>query len=459
MMGQIETSKIYAEIAEKLLLEGPNSGSQVSLTALRSSLALAQQDIPGAIKLSQETLELTRQEEDILFLGIALNNIAQAQMINGDIKAATGSYQEIIRLSRSSTPSPSTISAFAQLAALLNQGGNRREAVVLCKQSLEECVDEDGNPLPLAGYIHVPLGMLYYESNDLELARQHLLKGMEFGEQLGIVTGVYTSSGIGLAQLQQATGKAEQALATIAKISQLALQFSLEYVKNMAAAVQADILLKHGNIQAAVRWADSAGLSHSDMPNSVREVEYFTYARLLLVQNKLKEAEILLTNFEHFAQGGDRQRSLITVYILQALTQKAHGHRKKALNLLEKAILLAVPEGYRRAFLDEGQPLIDLLPSVHHLTPAFVDQLLDDAQAEPGLHRPSNLEQLFVEQLSKRELEILQHVAEGLSNKEIAERLFLSVGTVKAHLHNIYGKLGVSGRTQAIAQAREVNLI
>jgi LuxR family maltose regulon positive regulatory protein len=96
---------------------------------------------------------------------------------------------------------------------------------------------------------------------------------------------------------------------------------------------------------------------------------------------------------------------------------------------------------------------------VRQISQEFVDQLLEDTKTELGLRTPSAIIQPLVEPLSERELEILNLVAEGLSNREIAERLIISVGTVKSHMHNIYGKLEVRGRTQAIARAREINLI
>jgi LuxR family maltose regulon positive regulatory protein len=152
-------------------------------------------------------------------------------------------------------------------------------------------------------------------------------------------------------------------------------------------------------------------------------------------------------------------RSLITVYILQARLQQALGNGKKALSRLGIALSLAAPEDYRRAFLDEGQPVINLLPKARHLAPVFVDQLLTDAEAETGIRVPSRLVQPLVEPLSDRELEVLRLVADGLTNREIADRLIIGVGTVKTHLHNIYGKLEVRGRTQAVSHARELDLI
>jgi len=201
-------------------------------------------------------------------------------------------------------------------------------------------------------------------------------------------------------------------------------------------------------------------LSPADTPQFAREGEYFTFARLLLAQDQPAEAQALLDSLEQFAQARGLNRSLLTVHILRAQAERALGREAEALACLEKALHLAAPAGYLRAFLDDGPAVRDLLPRVRHAAPAFVDGVLDafsDAQRTPppAVPPPSAL----VEPLSERELEVLGLVAQGPSNREIAERLFITVGTVKTHVHNIYGKLGVRGRTQAAARAHELGLL
>ncbi len=458
MMGQFEAALSYAALAESLVTDHVTLESQASLTALRASLALAQQDIPTAIGLSQETLASIQRQDEPFLRGLVLNNLAQAHLLSGDLPAAIETYHQIVHLAQGGSHSPTTISAMANLAALLHQGGKRREALVCCQDALDQCLDSRGRPLPLAGYVHIPMGILCYEANDLERAQYHLQQGMELGQQLGVMTGVTTGGGMVLARLQQAQGDAAAALKTIAEIRQLAARFELVFVNILAAGVEADILLKQGNIEAAARWAESSGLSPSDMPNPLQEENYLTLARLLLAQDRFEEADTFLNNFQGFAEQGGRQRILITVCLFRARAYQALGRGKLALDHLAKALHLAAPEGYIRAFLDEGQALIDLLPRVRHVAPAFVSQLLEAVQGEPGLQSPPTGIQPLVEPLSERELDLLQLVAEGYSNREIAERLVISVGTVKAHLHNIYGKLDVSGRTQALARARELGI-
>ncbi|UCG26485.1 MAG: response regulator transcription factor [Chloroflexota bacterium] len=126
---------------------------------------------------------------------------------------------------------------------------------------------------------------------------------------------------------------------------------------------------------------------------------------------------------------------------------------------LETAVRLAAPGSYRRAFLEEDRAVAALLPRLRHVSPAFVTLLLEDARAEPGRQRSAHLNQPLLEPLSDRELEVLDLIAGGFSNQEIADRLFITVGTVKTHAHNIYGKLDANGRTQAVARARELELL
>ena len=119
---------------------------------------------------------------------------------------------------------------------------------------------------------------------------------------------------------------------------------------------------------------------------------------------------------------------------------------------------LAEPQGYRRPFLDEDEIVLRLLPQVRYAAPELVEQLLVGSGIE-GQPPSSVRVQALEEPLSERELEVLGLLVAGLTNREIAERLFISVGTVKTHVHNIYGKLGVSGRPKAIVRAQELNLI
>ncbi|MBN1873032.1 MAG: winged helix-turn-helix transcriptional regulator [Anaerolineae bacterium] len=129
---------------------------------------------------------------------------------------------------------------------------------------------------------------------------------------------------------------------------------------------------------------------------------------------------------------------------------------------LARAVELAAPETYIRAFLDEDPQLLSLLPEVRSLAPDFVDHILDDANI-PAVQQQITAQalsnQTLIEPLSERELEVLRLIAGGLNNREIATHLFITPGTVKRHINNIYGKLQVHSRTQAVAKARELRVL
>lgn len=184
---------------------------------------------------------------------------------------------------------------------------------------------------------------------------------------------------------------------------------------------------------------------------------YHVYARLLLTQERVEDARHILVSLERFAQERGLHRWLITIYILQALTAERSGEHRQSLALLALAVGLAAPEDYYQAFLDEDVQIISLLPDVRHVAPEFVARLLAFA---PGFDPKQAIAgQPLVELLSEREVEVLGLIAAGLSNREIAERLFIAVGTVKRHANNIYGKLDVRNRTEAAAKARELEVL
>jgi LuxR family maltose regulon positive regulatory protein len=150
---------------------------------------------------------------------------------------------------------------------------------------------------------------------------------------------------------------------------------------------------------------------------------------------------------------------------VEAVAHQAHGENDKAVQVLGDALALAQPGGFIRLFVDEGPPMARLLreAAARGIAPEYTQQVLaafppaGASQPRPG--QADTPHAALAEPLSERELEVLQHIAEGLSNQEIASRLYLSLHTVKVHSRNIYGKLGVHNRTQAVARARALNML
>jgi LuxR family maltose regulon positive regulatory protein len=457
-IGQFEAAASYAQVASDLIPADAPPQERAKLICLRIYLAQAHHDLATVIALAKQAISLLEEADPHFLRGAVLGNLVQAQTAMGDIAAATETLWDMVRLSRQAGHHLSVVSALGNLASLHNLQGLRREAIILCLQALNEGVDSRGRPLPPAGQIHVVLGLVHYDGNDLELARQHLVQGLKAGEQMGPAAGGLVTGRIALALVQQAMGEDDAALATINETRQIVARFNMPQADAYVAAAEADIRLRLGHVAASVRWADLADLSPTDVPNHMSESAYLTYARLLLAQKRWPDAQTLLTNCERFARVGGRQRTLIVVHLRQAIAEKAIGDQARAIEYLEEAVRLAAPEGYRRIFLDEHQQIVELLPQVRHTAPEFVDQLLATGGWEGRPPFPRRAQDL-IEPLSNRELEVLSLVIAGLTNREIAEKLFISLGTVKTHVHNIYGKLGVSNRSRAIARTRELGLI
>jgi LuxR family maltose regulon positive regulatory protein len=314
---------------------------------------------------------------------------------------------------------------------------------------------------PFAGLAHLGLAELLYEWNDLAGAERHARLGIGMGERsqsIDILQG--GCSYLILAQIHLAQGEADKAMALIRKAEQFAQIHSQAYVVALTAAVRARLWLARGNVTAASGWARERGLGANDDLNYARETEYITLARLLVVQGHTDEALGLLARLLAAAQAAERIGSALKILVLTTVAFQAHGDEEQALSTLKKTLTLAEPEGYLRTFVDEGEPMAELLRRAlsEGITPNYVARLLATFGQEAEPTTTSAIESL-VEPLSERELEVLRLVAAGLSNREIAEELFLSINTIKVHTKNIYGKLSVRGRIQAVERARQLGLL
>ena len=236
------------------------------------------------------------------------------------------------------------------------------------------------------------------------------------------------------------------------------------------AALRAQLELAQGDLASAIHWADASGLSaHDDDLNYPREREYLTFTRVRIAQGLedptgpyLHDALCLLDRLLADAEAKARMSSVLEMLMLRALALRAQGKRAEALSVLQRTLRQAAPEGYVRLFVDEGTPMRLLLQEAQArgIVPEYVARLLTAfgasvSSAPAPLPNPGSL----VEPLTEREREVLHLLLEGASNQEIARRLVLSINTVKRHVYNICGKLGVQSRTQAIVKARALNLL
>jgi LuxR family transcriptional regulator, maltose regulon positive regulatory protein len=348
--------------------------------------------------------------------------------------------------------------------------GHLRQAQATFERSLQLAQAYPPRSSAFWGMASVGLGNLAYERNDLAAAAAHLQTGLELGKLMNVWECLLPGCR-GLALLHQARGEGKQALAVLDELLELAAA-TTPLVLPAVEEYRALLNLRQGNLAAASRWLAAFQAQPPREDRAQWNQEALIAARIWLAQGQGADAyaEAQLRQWLPEAEAANRGGQLIEILILLALACQAQGQPEAAQRYLLRALALAEPEGYVRLFVDEGEPLRRLLlggrgrlDSAQTALIAYIDRLLAAFAAplagpehpKASLAKPHPLP----EALSERELEVLSLMAAGHSNQEIADRLFISLTTVKSHATNIFGKLSVSNRTQAVAQARSLGLL
>jgi LuxR family maltose regulon positive regulatory protein len=453
--GELALAADYADAAQtSLQSQGDVSKDGGKLHVVRGYLAIfGFHDYEAAIDLATRAVEVLGEDE-IHWHAMALWVLAEAQERVRPITQAIDTYRKAHRLVRDLGVQFYAGTVEAWLAAALNNNGRRGEALALCETAIQEFTDKRGQVDPAASPVLVQMGNLYYDANQLQEAWQCYQQAVAHAERLGLEYHQHTFAGLSAPALH-ALGKTKEALASLRQAYQLKSGEDLPEAE-WYRAWEVNIRLQQGDITFARQWVDRQGLEASDRLEYLRLETHLAFARVLLALEHLAEARAWLARLEQFTTDYKLQRPLISVHILQALLAERSGNHADALDCLAKALALAAPEEYYRLFLNEDTRVAQLLHAARQAAPAFVDRVLYMNASDPSRDIPS---QPLVEPLSDRELEILALLAAGLTNREIADQLFIAVGTVKRHTNNIYGKLNVRNRTEAVAKGRDLRLL
>jgi len=413
-----------------------NDGLRHALTRLLDTIDMIAQGfmysvdnkIEEAIRVCSQARDVALEDGHVFLAAQATEGLALAQYHQGRLRASAQSCQQVIDLA-------------AQSAAQA--------------------------PLAAAGYVE--LAGIYTEWNDLNTAADLLDKALALCRKWGIVQTLneaYTAQ----SRLLQARGDVEGAWEALQKARQFSsMEGDYSMVNFRLATQQACLNLQAGEPDKVVCWVKGtkspsvSGKRRQQLPAAFLETLQMALARAYLAQDRAEEALVVLEPLLAPVEAAGAFLCVIEVCALKALALHALGDTSAALASLERSLALAEPEGYVRTYLNEGEPMTALLRKAasHNIHPDYVDQLLAALETEiarppaPPLPRPSAL----LEPLTPRERDVLHLVSQGLSNKEIAEKLFIALNTVKRHTSSIYGKLGVKSRTQAAAQARELGLL
>jgi LuxR family maltose regulon positive regulatory protein len=451
--------------SDEHLLSGDVQSMMAEVTTIRALTARVQGDLARAIELYHRALALVPSNE-LHLRALVVGWLADTYYLSGDIAAASLHFAEARATSLESGNIFQALVFSNGLAKVHVMQGHLHRAADSYQQMQHLFLSWGEQHASVAGYVCVGMGELLYEWNSLDEAVQQLREGIDRGTQ-GANPGILLPGYVTLARALQAQGDTAGALSAIQEAMRSWRQFQSTRGCGIppVATYQARLSLAQGDVASAAQWIQEQGLHADGELSYQQEIDYITLARLLIAQGNANEAAGLLERIRQVAEAEGRVLRVIEILALHALALQGGGDTAQAMTMMERALTLAEPEGYIRIFVDEGSPMARVLYEAlsRGIAPDYVRRLLAAFPvAEPEQTSPSKTQaprSELIEPLSERELQVLELIAEGLTNQEIASRLYLSLNTIKGHIRNIYGKLGVHSRTQAVARARTFGIL
>lgn len=430
------------------------------IATLLAEDALTQNDLPRALTLSQQALALL-PEAELTFRSMATQIQGYVYRLTGQVEQASQALIEAGHSSRQAGNVTVATFALSDLGEVQLMQGQLHQADQTYRQTLELAAEHNAWPFPPTSAAYIGLGNLLYEWNELERAGQHLQKAVDLSQQGGYA-GITVRAYLSLAQLKQSQGKGDERFEMLTRAKKLIQKYPSARMDSYFTLTQVRLWLLAGEDEraAASRWADvyEQNLDTTSPPSTYLEFrEQITLARVRLTQHKPDHG--LLAALLQQAEAAGWTWSVIEILILQALARQMENDLPVAMSALVRALSLAEPENYIRLFVGEGAPMIRLLQKAvsYGATSEYVGRL--QASFMPSIEGTAPEAQPLLEPLTKRELEVLKLMAAGLSNREIANDLVIAMGTVAKYSNNIYSKLAVTNRTQAVSCAHTLNLI
>ncbi len=461
--GQLEASMRCVTAVEQQLQTGNPEEIRPQLArvkAVRCSIACFQDDLVQAQTFAEAALQ-DLPSDDTFFRTIIYGSLGDTYRRHQRWQEAKTCYLEMLDFIDMPAFRLPLVHVFGALADLNLRQGQLQEAESYWRKA-QTIIHDRQNwgrfPMPLIGWVYIRLAELLYEWNELDEALEHLSSGLERAELGGDVRAILAGCVIA-GRLKLTQGDVETASHYLEQARPFTEESHFEHWNGRFARLQVELWLTQGGVRTAVLWAEQQLQENKQPENATTRL---TIARVLIAksgQNAIQQALTLLRNLLPTAAEEGRIGIQIEALALQAVAYGRRGDMSNALTHLEQALRLAEPEGYIRTFADLGLPLARLLQEAESrsVMPNYVATLLTAFDAK--LSVTVSAQPLLPEPLTEREADVLALLAAGLTNPEIAEALVVSAGTVKKHASHIYGKLGVSSRTEAAARARELGLL
>jgi len=439
-----------------------------------------------AFEMLQESIKQLPASADTI-QDLANLQLAVCSMQLGELDQAER-YTNIIRTRHETLStntleiSPIHLQAIQWQGYLVETRGNLNRAQGIYQAGLDR-IASSGQPNPMAGQLYARLGGIHYQWNEIQAAQDYYDQAMTWGERTRIADILFDAL-FGLADMACYYQDSESLQDVIDQFNSFVQDANIPGFESLIAGVTARYWLRMGELEKAVRWANESELPlHIPPPYPLHEGYQILIAirvaesRALMSAKALPQMLALVEQLITQAEGTQNQLQIIQDYLLKSLILDGLSKSRDAVHTLYKALELGQAGGYIRVYLDTGPLLHGLLqkalsygehiPTIRRLLVSFAkepdrtQEYLSKIDAESAMDtstRASDFVEPLVESLTDRENEVLQLLANGFSNKAIQEQMFISNNTVRTHIKNLYGKLGVNNRTQAVLRAQDLGL-
>lgn len=467
-------------LLERAVQDDPSDRLRGQATLFQAVIASLRGDVQTAIAKSEEALRLLSDDHGYM-RSLVIGHLGVGYLASGDVEAARAMFADAADKGERAGSYLSSVMAIRRLAEISIIQGELHAAWSHCERGLRLATGRQGNLLPVAGLIKTVQGELLRQWNDLQASCEHLEDGLElllrWSELLAI------DDYITLARVKQAQNDTEGAMEAMSRAEQIARQSDASRVAPIIVSLhQPRLWVAQGKMDAVRRWTDahmpltrilSAEGYDVRFYHHLIEIEDITLARVYLALGELDRSLAILDPLYDAAERLGRAGTLTEIRVLQALSHHGRGEGELAWSTLAEALQRAEAQGYVRLFVDEGQPMLHLLTTMLERTERrdmsgntvfptpYARKLLSSIQIELEMRETALIPDSIglIEPLSERELQVLRLLASHLTSTEIADALFISVNTVRFHIKNIYAKLGVHRRADAIKSAKESGIL
>jgi LuxR family maltose regulon positive regulatory protein len=434
------------------------------IASMRAFVADIHNDVPKTIEMAQQALECLRPDYAATRT-FAKYMLGRAYFICGDFSQAIETLKENIHECIEAKGTNIIAPSLSMLSKVYRIKGNLRESVEVLDEGrayIEKC---DPRRVTVAGLALLGPAFVLHEWNDLDEAEKIIRRSLELCEPWANPSATCRCY-VTLARVLQNQGNLPAAVN--------ALRMAEESIRGHSPlpelicdlnAIRVGIWLATFQLSRASQWAHDycCRTNSSDTFSIPKEQDEITLARVFIAEGNLEIALQTLENLAMATETGGRIGHLIEILKLQALALQANGDQEQALEIFQKCLAAAEQEGYVRTFIDEGEPIREMLLAYVHAFPAghitYAQKLLAAFTAPGSSITPDARSSNLIGSLTAREFEVLQAIAEGFSNHMIAEKFTLADGTVKFYVHAVLEKLGVHNRTQAVIEAKKLKII